>query len=115
MTSTTDSTLPCVDPACCDGGNTFPDVRVYRSPVAGARLFVGEGYKHTAQTGGWVIFARAGNPKPHPHNRDELAYPYGEFCTGDECLVAKLDKLLADKLVPVMFFAVEQPNAMDCA
>lgn len=105
--------LSCPDTDCegfVPNNNTAPQVRVYRSPVAGARLYISKHkFRSLEPTGGWITFAAAGNPMPHPHNYDILAYPYGEFCTGDSNLAAYLDALALSNDAAVMFAPVENP------
>lgn len=69
---------------------------VYRSQVAGMRAWVGEEFADTcAADKGYIMFAPAGHPQSHPHDHQQLLYPYGEFCTEDPKLIACLDALLA--------------------
>lgn len=84
-----------------DDGNTTTEqsgtgcTAVYRSAVAGMRVFVGEEFMDACNTHGEILFIAAGHPRPHPHDREQLLYPYGEFCTADCKLVARLDDLIA--------------------
>ena len=101
----------------CEGyiepNDIYPQVRVYRSVVAGSRLYVTEKFKSLKDVGGMVIFANAGKPRPHPHNREALAYDYGEFCTSDANLAHHLDQVLLNRGATSTFVAVANPEPME--
>lgn len=101
----------------CEGyiaaNDVFPQVRVYRSVVAGARLYVTEKFATLRETAGWVTFVPAGNPRPHPHNHSIFAYDYGEFCTSDLNLAHYIDQYLANRAANPTFVAVQNPEPKD--
>lgn len=98
----------------CEGyievNDIYPQVRVYRSVVAGSRLYVTEKFKSLKETSGWITFVNAGQPRPHPHNREALAYDYGEFCTSDANLAQHLDAVLHSRGATSTFVAVANPE-----
>ena len=101
----------------CEGyiiaNDIYPQVRVYRSVVAGSRLYVTEKFQSLRETGGWITFVMAGSPRPHPHNREALAYDYGEFCTSDANSAAHLDNVLRSRGAMSTFVAVANPEPME--
>lgn len=98
----------------CEGyikaNDIYPQVRVYRAVVPGSRLYVTEKFESLRATGGWITFVNAGSPRPHPHNREILAYDYGEFCTSDANLALHLDSFLQRRGVQATFVAVMNPE-----
>ena len=101
----------------CEGyieaNDIYPQVRVYRSVVAGSRLYVTEKFKTLRATSGWITFVPAGHPRPHPHNREALAYDYGEFCTSDANLAHHLDQVLKNRGSTSTFVAVQNPEPVE--
>ena len=101
----------------CEGyivtNDIYPQVRVYRNVVAGSRLYVTENFQSLKETSGWITFVQAGAPRPHPHNREALAYDYGEFCTSDANLATHLDRVLQTRGATSTFVAVANPEPME--
>lgn len=93
----------CEAEACC--------VAVYRAAIAGSRMWVGPEFMDSKASMGVVTFAPAGHPKPHPFDREVLAYPYGEFCTSDKRLICRLDEILQQGGAHT-FYRVENPQPM---
>ena len=91
---------------------TVLSVRVYRSAVAGASLYMGRGYKDTKNTNGYVRFVPAGTPMRHPQNHEDFAYPYGEFCTSDQELIEAMDDMIRSGNT-VMFAAAVDPLPLE--
>lgn len=117
--------MPAADPIVCasamlrdcegyiEPNDIYPQVRVYRSVVAGSRLYVTEKFKTLRATSGWITFVPAGHPRPHPHNREALAYDYGEFCTSDANLAHHLDQVLKNRGSTSTFVAVQNPEPVE--
>ena len=117
--------MPAADPIVCasemlrdcegyiEPNDIYPQVRVYRSVVAGSRLYVTEKFKKLKPTAVWISFVMAGKPRPHPHNREALAYDYGEFCTSDANLAHHLDQVLKNRGSTSTFIAVQNPEPVE--
>lgn len=70
--------MPAADPIVCasdmlrdcegyiEPNDIYPQVRVYRSVVAGSRLYVTEKFKTLRATSGWITFVPAGHPPSSP-------------------------------------------------
>lgn len=93
----------------------YPNVRVYRNRVPGGVVHISRHYwdgtkSVLAETRGIITFLPVGEPRPHPHNREALVYPFGEVNVADKVTIKALDEMIARLGDTCTFWAETHPE-----